>query len=142
MKPRALVQKAEELGVDLDRLDAAKDKAAVVAMIMELPLPAEVGGEPEPESARESDETERSPASHVVTPPKPATEKQGDKTRETESPPKERSTSPLSVPNSPGSDGAGTGGKGKLTDAADRGTEKDTQRDTERDSEPAAASAK
>ena len=141
MKPRALVQKAEELGVDLDRLDAAKDKAAVVAMIMELPLPAEVGGEPEPESARESDETERSPASHVVTPPKPATEKQGDKTRETESPPKERSTSPLSVPNSPGSDGAGTG-KGKLTDAADRGTEKDTQRDTERDSEPAAASAK
>ena len=37
---------------------------------------------------------------------------------ENTSPPKERSTSPLSVPNSPGSDGGSGGGKGKLTDAA------------------------
>ena len=47
-----------------------------------------------------------------LTPQKASASGKGENT----SPPKERSTSPLSVPNSPGSDGGG-GGAGKLTDS-------------------------
>eukprot|EP01043_Picozoa_sp_COSAG02_P048071 COSAG02_NODE_4682_length_5102_cov_11.871277_1_plen_1610_part_10 len=46
MKLRPLQRKAEELGVHSDELDDAEDKAAVIALILELPRQAEVGTEP------------------------------------------------------------------------------------------------
>ena len=54
MKPRAVYRKAQQLGVDKHRLDGAKDKAAIVALIVELSLAEVIGGtDPEPEPAAE-----------------------------------------------------------------------------------------
>lgn len=56
MKPRAVYRKAQQLGVDKQQLDVAKDKAAIIALIAELSLAEASGGtdpQPEPEAEPE-----------------------------------------------------------------------------------------